>query len=118
MADLLLLFDGFKMDLGESGFYALLGLVMVFVGIALLVLILWLLGKIIIFVKSKAERSADPKQEKSSASEDGSLSAAVQEEGISPETVAVIAAAVAAYLGSGSQNGAQCDFVVRRIRKL
>lgn len=106
------LLDGwFKMDVGEGAFYAVFGFVFVFLGITLLILFFTLLGKLMDVINKKkakkaelilpAEKSEDKKSEES--------------EGISPEVVAVISAAIAAYYeGSVSK----CDFVVKRIRKI
>ncbi len=103
------LLDGFfKVDLGEGAFYAVFGFVFVFVGIALLIAIFTLLGLLM--------KKVNHRKRKDETRESAVTAAAPQgEEGISPETVAVIAAAIAAYYEATSQ---KCDFVVRRIKRL
>ena len=105
------LLDGwFKFNVGEGAFYAVFGFVFVFVGIALLILIFTLLGML---MKRINERRAK-KQEKTAETALSELPAAEEEE-LSPEIVAVISAAVAAYYES--ERG-KCDFVVRRIKRI
>ncbi len=111
MKGLLLLFDGIHLEggIGMAAFYALFGFVFVFAGIALLIVILTLLGKGMSEVnkrKAKAEEPA-PKQESAAASD--------AEAGISPEIVAAITAAIAAYT---EQENSKCEFVVRRIKRI
>lgn len=104
------LLDSFiKVDLGEGAFYAVFGFLFVFAGIALLIGIFTLLGFIMKKLNGGKSRGA---QERTSAVGKGLPEA---DEGISPETVAVIAAALAAYYEAAPQ---KCDFVVRRIKRL
>lgn len=105
------LLDGwFKLDVGEGAFYALFGFLFVFCGIVLLVLFFTALGKGMKEVqkprlrrKRKGEELPVPKQP------------IVSEEGVTPELVAVISAAIAAYY---EDENVKCDFVVKRIKKL
>ena len=103
------LLDGFfKFDLGEGAFYAVFGFLFVFVGIALLIAIFTALG----FLMKKL----NGRKRKGEARESAVTAVVPQvEESISPETVAVIAAAIAAYYDAAPQ---KCDFVVRRIKRL
>lgn len=95
-------------NIGDILFQAALGFLFVFAGITVLILIFTLLGKVMGTAnKKKKTPQKEPKAEETT------LPQAV-EEGISPETVAVITAAIAAYLGEGQK----CDFVVRRIKRL
>lgn len=103
-----LLDSWFKINLGEGAFYAVFGFLFVVAGIALLVGIFTLLGFIM-----KKRGQAKENQVGERTSEVDALPG--REEGISPETVAVIAAALAAYYEAAPQ---KCDFVVRRIRRL
>ncbi len=104
------LLDSFiKVQLGEGAFYAIFGFVFVFAGIALLIAIFVLLGYI---MKRVNERKG--KQAEENVSSVGNA-LPVADEGIPPETVAVIAAALAAYYEAAPQ---KCDFVVRRIKRL
>lgn len=95
----------FKMAPGTGAFYALLGFVFVFLGIVLLVLFFTVFGLV---MKKLGERKQEEVRE-------SVVTAPVQEEGISPELVAVISAAIAAYYEAAPQ---KCDFVVRRIKRL
>ena len=98
----------FKMDVGEGAFYALFGLVFVIVGIALLVLILMFIG--FVMKKLNARKAETP-----------SVSAALppqeraDDDGVSPEIVAAITAALMCYY---QRENTKCDFVVRRIKRL
>ncbi len=104
------LLDGFfKFDLGEGAFYAVFGLLFVFAGIALLIGIFTLLG--FVMKKGNARKSGGARERTSAV---GSV-LPEREEDVPPETVAVIAAALAAYYEAAPQ---KCDFVVRRIKRL
>ena len=102
------LLDSIKVDLGEGAFYAVFGFVFVFVGITILIAIFLLLGYL---MKRLNERKGEHAEERQSAVS----SMPEAEEGIPPETIAVIAAALAAYYEAAPQ---KCDFVVRRIKRL
>lgn len=105
------LLDGwFKFDVGEGAFYAVFGFLFVFLGITLLILIFTVLGKVM--AKVNARKKEPKKQAKAEAPQ---TPAVAIEEGASPELIAVISAAIAAYY-EGTQQ--KCDFVVRRIKRL
>lgn len=113
----MLLLDGwFKLDPGEGAFYAVFGFIFVFVGIALLIGILTLLGIVMTKLGKRRERkenaSAQREQVPSAPLPGKGIEA---DEGISPETVAAITAALAVCL---QQERQKCEFVVRRIKKL
>lgn len=108
MKNLLLLFDGIHLEGGVpmAIFYAVFGFVFVFVGIVLLILLLAGLGLLMKRINARREKktpapAAPPRP--------------VAEEGIPPEVVAAITAAIAAYTEG---EASKCDFVVRRIRKV
>lgn len=106
------LLDGwFQFPIGEIAFDAVFGFFFVFTGILLLILIFTLLG----FVMKKFNARQETRKNKNKKEASAPVAAAVQEEGISPEVVAAISAAVAAFY-EGEQ--VQCDFVVKRIKKL
>ena len=112
------LLDGwFKINPGDAAFYALLGFVFVFLGITVLILIFTLLGFIMKKITAKRERKQDEKRRKQSAqiSEEPSALPEQSEEGITPELIAILTAAVAACM---SEEKSTCEFVVRRIKKL
>ncbi len=133
---------------GEPFLYALIGFCVVFLGICILILIIWLIGLLmrktnnLAFITEHKQRSAQKKAEKAVredqerqakehaeklargevedeeadlaalAAMEGGLSV---EDGIPPEIVAVIMAAVAACYEKGSP---KAEFVVRRIKRL
>ncbi len=98
----------FKIDLGEGAFYAVFGFVFVFAGIALLIGIFALFGYIMKRVNGRKRQTEENVSSVSNVPP-------VTDEGIPPETVAAIAAALAAYYEEAPQ---KCDFVVRRIKRL
>ena len=106
------LLDGwFKADVGDAAIRSLVGFVFVFLGIAFLVLLFMGLGKIMSVVTTK--KSAKTR----SAMEAKMIPAAKKapEEGIPPEVVAAITAAIAMYY---EQEGGHCDFIVKRIKRV
>ena len=111
MSNLLMLFDGIHLEGGipMALFYAVFGFLFVFLGITFLVIIFTILGKVMQKVNDK-KKAKPVKKAPAPAAE----SPAQDEEGMTPELVAVISAAVAAYLVESQK----CDFVVRRIKRL
>ncbi|MDD6995453.1 MAG: OadG family protein [Candidatus Borkfalkiaceae bacterium] len=130
-----------KISPGEAAIDALLGFIIVFVGIAVLVFIVWAVGKLIqtttvkksadgvektaktartekIAKTAKNAKKAESVAESEKTAQEELAAADVQtaaQEEIGEETVAVISAAIAAiYAGSGRN----CGFVVRRIRRM
>ena len=104
-----LLSGWFQYNVGEGAFMALLGFVFVVCGITLLVLLFSGLGKIM-SVSGKKKASGAKSNPKHADSDSQS-----KNDGISPETLAVISVAIAAYYEG---ENVKCDFVVRRIKKL
>jgi len=104
-------------DIGEGAFYAVFGFIFVFVGIVVLILIFSLIGLIM------KKWNARPKKQKAKKAKKENVANVpmpapeqVERDGrIPPETVAVIAAAIAAYYEG---NKSRCDFVVKRIKRL
>ncbi len=96
-------------SVSEAALYALLGFLTVFVGIALLIFIVWLVGKIITKVNGlkKQENAVRAQVSESLAVADG--------EEITEETVAAITAAIMAYY---QEERRACEFRVKRIKKL
>ena len=124
-----------KIGLGEAAIDALLGFITVFAGIAILVFIVWAVGKLMQTASGKQNVTGAAKKEKTpktvgqattanaKAKENetahGELAAAAisspETLGVDEQTVAVISAAIAAvYSGSGRN----CGFVVKRIRRM
>jgi len=93
---------------GEVALYALLGFLVVFLGISFLILVVWAVGKIMAIATNKpAKKKEEPKTE--------TPVQASQEDEISEETVAVITAALMAYY---TKQNRKCEFTVKRIKKL
>ena len=114
------LLDGFfKMDIGEGAFYAIFGFLYVFCGIAVLIFIFSVLGLVMKKVDKRRQAKAEAEKKKAQTQE---LAPAPQtteeigiEEGISPQVVAAITAAIACTLSGEAQ---KCDFIVKRIKRL
>ena len=90
----------------EAALYALLGFLVVFVGISFLILVIWLVGKVINRNTSRKTVVVAPKETKPISS---------QEEEIDEETLAVIMAALMAYY---QNENAKCEFRVKRIKRI
>lgn len=111
-------FSGSANGLGEALIYALIGFCVVFIGIVLIILIIWLIGLVLrktnnlaflnkiklkkIFIKEKKEeiKSEEIKEENDEISDE--------------IKVAIIAAIMAYY----DNEKIECDFVVRRIKRI
>ena len=92
----------------ESLVYALIGFLVVFAGILILIGLLYLVGYII----RKAERSGVLFKKKSKAVEE---SVSAESDEVADEVRAAIVAAVMAYY---SAEKPQCEFVVKRIKRI
>lgn len=90
------------------------GIVVVFIGLLILIALVWLYGKIFTAISAKAASRKASEQSvcEPEVQEASPAPAPITEDGIGEETAAVIAAAVAAY---GSQTGKK--LVVRSIRR-
>ena len=96
--------------ISEAALYAVLGFAIVFVGIAFLILVVWLVGRAM--VKANAGEGK-VKEMKAPVAE--SIAAADVSEEITDETVAVITAAIMAYY---QQTNPKCEFTVKRIKRI
>ena len=102
--------DAPKATITEALLYALVGFAIVFLGIAFLIFVVWLVGKVMTVVegkKSKKTESAPKAVEQSAATQ--------SEEEISEETIAVITAAIMAYYVKENR---KCEFTVKRIKRI
>ena len=99
----------FKFPVGDGAFYALFGLIFVILGITLLVLIFMGLGAVMKRVNARKKKGATKGQENNGPA------AAPREEGVSPEVVVAITAALMAYY---EEEHVKCDFVVKRIKRI
>lgn len=107
-------FDNF----GEAALYALIGFVVVFVGIILIIAIIWLVGLImrktnnLEFLTKKKEKKTSKQDIKEGANQTASD---VSEGEIPDEVKAAIVAAIMAYYEEQPQ---KCQFTVKRIKRL
>ena len=92
-----------------SALYALIGFAVVFAGIALLILVVWAVGK----VMHRNQAPVQTKQREVTAVQQEVAVADNNE--ISEETVAVIMAALTAYYQT---NNPKCEFTVKRIKRI
>ena len=109
--------DKFRsVELGEASLYALLGFLIVFLGICLLIFIVWAIGKFMVKVnpakakKMQEKPSVIPVNETPEPVATKNTTNAVDE-----QTVAVITAALMAYYQT---NNPKCEFIVKRIKRL
>lgn len=94
----------------ETGLFVLiLGMLVVFFGIAIIVAVITLIGKAMTAVKNK-KSNAPAKTEPAAAT----APAAQSVNGVSPEVAAVITAAVNAYY---EKNDEKCEFAVKKLKK-
>lgn len=94
----------------ETGLFVFfLGVLVVFFGIAIIVAVITLIGKIMTAVKNK-KSNAPAKAEPAAVTAVSAQSA----NGVSPEVVAVITAAVNAYY---EKNNEKCEFAVKKLKK-
>jgi len=108
---------GQRINVGEALIYGVIGYLVVFLGIAVLVGIVSLVGKLMQKKTGKAPQKAAPKAKPAptvqAKSETPKVS--VSDDGISEETIAVITAAIAAYYEKQNRT---CGFTVRRIKRM
>ncbi len=90
-------------NFGETLLYALVGFIVVFVGISILIFFVWLVGKLIKLSESKGEKKIEDK------------GVVKENDEIDDETLAVITAAISAYY---MERKSKCEFVVKSIKKI
>ena len=98
----------------EAVLYAIMGYLVVFAGIAFLILVVWLVGKLM--TKTGGVKLREGK--KTVVENTPSPVAEVlpeQSEEVDEETVAVIMAALTAYY---EKNDPKCEFTIKRIKKV
>lgn len=112
-------FDGPVNGIGEGLIYALIGFLVVFVGIILIIFIIWLLGLImkktdnLAFLTKKREKGVKKGKKAEKPAENNSAAAV---DGDIPDEIKVaITAAILAYY---EQNSLQCEFKVKRIKRI
>lgn len=99
-------------DLPKAALFGLIGFLVVLMGIAFLIFIVWLVGKLLGSVE-KNDKSASVVKEKKP--EVPTPQPIVQSDDVDEETVAVIMAALTAYY---ENNYPKCEFTVKRIKRI
>ena len=99
---------GRKALLEDAALYALIGFLVVFLGIALLILVVWVVGKIM-------SKTMVQKQPKTIKVEKESVQPKEDLNDLDEETVAVIMATLMAYYQT---NNPKCEFTVKRIKRI
>ncbi len=104
-------FDNF----GEAALYALIGFVVVFVGIIIIIGIIWLVG-LIMRKTNNLEFLTKKREKKVKADKKADVSAvAPSDEDIPDEVKAAIVAAIMAYYQESEE---KCEFTVKRIKRI
>ena len=104
--------DGYqKIGVDLAALYALIGYLVVFAGIAFLIFVVWLVGRIMTGMKT----SDAPKNAPDVVKETVSPSIEKQSDEVDEETMAVIMAALMAYY---ENNYPKCEFTVKRIKRI
>lgn len=104
-------FDNF----GEAALYALIGFVVVFVGIIIIIGIIWLVGLImrktnnLEFLTKKREKKPETKEAQTDTA------AVATSDDIPDEVKAAIVAAIMAYYAESEE---KCEFTVKRIKRI
>ena len=101
---------GRMVEVPEALLYALIGFLVVFAGIALLIAVVWAVGKVMSAINPTAQPKkveVKPKQTQ--------VAPVVIENDVDEETVAVITAALMAYY---QKTNPQCGFTVKRIKRI
>ena len=110
-----------KIDIGEAAIYALLGFLVVVAGIALLIFIIWAIGRVMAYlrgepiIREKKEEKKTPTFKEDVAPIVPVVPEAQEAEELDEETVAVIMASLMAYYET---NYPKCEFTVKRIKRI
>ena len=102
-----------NIGLGETSLYALIGFIVVFLGIAFLILVVWGVGQF--FAKLNGVPTQKKVETPKQVTPTPAPVTATAENEVDEEIVAVITAALMAYYQTAQPN---CGFVVRRIKKI
>ena len=101
---------GRVIEVPEALLYALIGFLIVFAGIALLIAVVWAVGKIM----SATNPTAQPKKVEVKPKQT-QVAPAINESDVDEETLAVITAALMAYY---QKTNPKCGFTVKRIKRI
>ncbi|HBF86945.1 MAG TPA: hypothetical protein DDW54_04615 [Clostridiales bacterium] len=104
-----LLVEARYIGIPEALLDALIGFAVVFLGISILIAVVWLVGAIL----KKTSEKGEKKKAATAVAETPEISVAAEED--DDELVAVITAAVAAIY---KKEGSKCEFVVRHIKRI
>ena len=110
-------FDGSANGIGEALIYALIGFVVVFLGIVLIIFIIWLIGLILkktnnlAFLSKLSIKNKFKKKKQEDVAE-------VQRESVDEIPDEVKAAIIAAIMAYYDNEKPECDFIVRRIKRI
>lgn len=111
-------FSGSGNGIGEALIYALIGFIVVFLGIVLIIFIIWLIGLVLRKTNNLAFLSKlnikNIFKKKEPVIEQSNLTVN-QDDGIPDEVKAAIIAAIIAYYDDKKP---ECEFVVKRIKRL
>jgi Na+-transporting methylmalonyl-CoA/oxaloacetate decarboxylase gamma subunit len=107
----------------EALIYALIGFLVVFVGIALIILVIWLVGLLmkktnnLAFLTNRKKKAKQPEQaqEQTSVSQEQNKEVLASADEVSDEVKAAIVAALMAFYQTEQP---QCEFTVKRIKRL
>ena len=102
-------------DFSEALVYALIGFLIVFVGITIIIAVIWLIGLLMRKTNNLAFLTNIGKKKKAQPETPAQPQAAVQDEEISDEVKAAIIAAIMAYYESEQP---KCEFKVKRIKRI
>lgn len=102
-------------SLGEAAIYALIGFVVVFVGIALIILIIWLIGLLLRKTNNFAFLRNLKSRRKKEVTGSKELVKPEDTDEIPDEIKAAIVAAIMAYYCESSP---ECEFKVKRIKRI
>ncbi len=101
---------GRMVEVPEALLYALIGFLVVFAGIALLIAVVWAVGK----VMSTVNPTAQPKKVEVKPKQTQAVPV-INENDVDEETVAIITAALMAYY---QKTNPKCGFTVKRIKRI
>lgn len=110
-------FSGSANGIGEALIYALIGFIVVFLGIVLIIFIIWLIGLILRKTNNLAflnKLSFKNLKRKKQDEEQAEISHDIGDD-IPDEVKAAIVAAIMAYYDNEKP---ECEFIVRRIKRL
>ena len=104
--------DAPKATVGEAALYAVIGFLVVFVGIALLISVVWFVGRVINAPKTTKKEKLPVETSPQTAP---TTQISVGESEVDEETLAVITAAIMAYY---EKQTSKCEFTVKRIKRI